>query len=332
MPLSSSDFQIPGGVVEGGPGLIKVGLWDCRGTIWVSASGLEWERVAHDERAGVELVTSGGPGFIALGPRHVVEGHPGVCGYTLGEYLVWVSDDGESWTLVDDSPFDPADEIQDVTDGPAGLVAVGIGWDSGHNVWVSGDGLSWEAHAVTEVVGFVAVEAGGPGYVAVGIDDLSGNAGIWLSGDGVSWERRGPELSDGESIFWEFARGDDGLILANVALSSEVWFSEDGARWQVTLTAEDGVVMALTSYSGGYLAVGGLDDPDRGDPLRAVAWVSADGRSWDQIEYDERLFDDSLMVKATAFRDGAVIFGPADLTNAFGCGPCEVWLWQPHLP
>ena len=139
-------------VVVGGSGLVAVGLdgfgsddWDA--AVWVSADGLVWSRVPHDE------AVFGGPSGQAM--TSVVVGGPGLVAVGLDisgddwNAAVWTSTDGLAWSRV------PHDEtavgspggqpmweapMQSVVVGGPGLVAVGLGvsgdfWDA--VVWVS---------------------------------------------------------------------------------------------------------------------------------------------------------------------------------------------------
>ena len=132
-------------VTAGGPGLVAVGLdapgGDVDAAVWTSVDGLSWMRVAHDEAIfggsatqEMESVTAGGPGLVAVGLD------------AFGGYVdaaVWTSVDGLSWMRVahDEAIFggNGAQEMESVTAGGPGLVAVGVdyaGGDSDVAAWV----------------------------------------------------------------------------------------------------------------------------------------------------------------------------------------------------
>ncbi len=179
-------------VTSGGPGLVAVGFdaaagdWDA--AVWTSPDGLNWTRVPHDEltmggtgNQGMESVVSGGPGLVAVG-----------LDFSGGDEdaAVWTSPDGLNWTRVphDETIFGgPGDqEMESVTTGGPGLVAVGLDSSSGYAdaaVWTSPDGLNWTRVPHDEdifggpgVQEMESITTGGPGLVAVGLDYAGGHA------------------------------------------------------------------------------------------------------------------------------------------------------------
>jgi hypothetical protein len=96
-----------------------------------------------------------------------------------------------------------------VTVGGPGLVAVGWDWSGGDidaAVWTSPDGVTWSRVPHDESIfggpGFqeiLSVAVGGPGLVAVGLDEAGGDrdAVVWTSPDGITWSR----VPHDESIF-----------------------------------------------------------------------------------------------------------------------------------
>jgi hypothetical protein len=92
--------------------------------VWISADGITWSRLPHDEAVfggnGAMLgVASGGAGLVAVG--------------NYGDAPLWTSPDGVSWSrFVDyEGVFRGGDHPEDVAAGGPGLVAVGHG-----AVWV----------------------------------------------------------------------------------------------------------------------------------------------------------------------------------------------------
>ena len=180
-------------VTAGGPGLVAVGnetSVDLDAAVWTSPDGITWSRVPHDETVfggeGAQVmasVTVGGPGLVAVGSD-----------FSGGDKdaAVWTSTDGITWTRV---PHDEAvlggggfQEMTSVTAGGPGLVAVGtesVG-DSVAAVWTSTDGITWTRvpHDDTVFGGegdqkMSSVTVGGPGLVAVGIDET--DAAVWVA-------------------------------------------------------------------------------------------------------------------------------------------------------
>jgi len=187
-------------VAAGGPGLVAVGYdysggdWDA--VVWVSADGLTWSRVAHDEAifGGADdqemwSVAAGGPGLVAVGYDES-DGDR--------DAAVWTSADGLAWSRVahDEATFGGADEqeMAAVEMSGSGLVVVGDDHSSGNwdvAVWVSLDGFTWSrVPPVGPVFGGAgnqstwAVTAAGTDLVAVG---ESGGGDDW---DAAVWLRR----------------------------------------------------------------------------------------------------------------------------------------------
>jgi hypothetical protein len=169
---------------------------------WRSPDGLHWTRqpdgadLAHAAMTGV---TSGGPGFVAIG--HAIDETPGRGSNALYVHPVaWTSADGASWTRVPEPvvfnfPNQAEDPITVVWNGHR-VVAVGtVTPESGSDssvVWWSDDGRSWSGgvellgpHGPTGSViairdGFMALEAEG-----TGASTCPGR--IWASTEGSAW-------------------------------------------------------------------------------------------------------------------------------------------------
>lgn len=118
------------GVAAGGPGLVAVGSDGSNddgpdAVVWTSIDGISWSRLPHDEAVlgsgGMESVTEGGPGLVAVGA-----GGSFVGGF---DAVVWTSVDGITWSRVahDEAVFGGPDSVgmNSVTAGGPGLIAVG---------------------------------------------------------------------------------------------------------------------------------------------------------------------------------------------------------------
>jgi hypothetical protein len=123
-------------VTAGGPGLVAVGSEDgdpigSDAAVWVSADGVTWTRVPHDETvfggSGIHgpkehrmvSVTVRDLGLVAVGWTGFDE---------LGwDEAVWTSPDGIAWTVLPqaNTPDNGYVKMWAVTVGPSGLVAVG---------------------------------------------------------------------------------------------------------------------------------------------------------------------------------------------------------------
>jgi hypothetical protein len=213
---------------------------------------MTWEQVAPQsslERGWMQAVAVGGPGLVAVGSTEELEA------------AVWVSTDARDWERVGADSFRSSGDGEafmfDVTSGPSGLVAVG-GADGLPALWTSPDGSTWsrvhpDSGGMPGAIGVVAPTA--DGFVALG--ETYSEAGrqfvVWLSGDGSMWE---PITEPGF---------DEGL---------------GGKPFSVTDVA---------AGRDGLVAVGSIQDlTDDGEwiEMRAIAWTSADGRSWSLLPAD----------------------------------------------
>ncbi len=228
--------------------------------VWTSEDGITWSRVPHNDsifgEATIESVTTGGPGFVAVGSGDFA-GDPVA--------IVWTSPDGLNWSRVPHAEGvfgGPA--MLDVTPGKPGLVAVG-GLDSAVFVWTSVDGITWSQHRYAAEFtppvfqSVSSVIAGGPGLVAVGIEsylvqraDAEGHlldasvAVVWTSRDGVTWSR----VPHNESVFGGggfpemvdvAAQGSNLIAVGWVCAETQLVF-RDGFRYEEDCTDVDAVV------------------------------------------------------------------------------------------
>lgn len=203
-------------------------------------------------------------------------------------------------------------EMKAVVVGGAGLVAVGADgsggdWDAA--VWVSADGAGWTRLPPDEAVfggsgdqKMVAVVAGGPGLVAVGLDGphADSDGAVWTSVDGLTWERvqdTGAALGGpGSQFLGGVAAGGPGLVAVgyqyvNGEFDGAVWTSPDGEQW--SRVTDDGsvfggpdaqIIYAVTGGGPGMVAVG-LDGPL--DDFAAAVWTSSDGLTWARADLEE---------------------------------------------
>jgi hypothetical protein len=193
-------FQEMTHLTAGGPGLVAVGDdrsgTDVDAAVWTSPDGIAWSRVPHDQSVfggdGNQFilgVTSNGSGLVAVGEDRL-DGD--------SDAAVWTSPDGTTWSRVrhDEAVFGGEDTqvMLAVTSDSIGLVAVGTDeaanasfWSSAA-VWTSPEGVIWSRVPHDEEVfggifslAMLSVTAGGPGLVAVGQEDPSGNLAAWVA-------------------------------------------------------------------------------------------------------------------------------------------------------
>jgi hypothetical protein len=265
-----------------------------------------WSRVPHDDAVfggeggqGMESVTVGGPGLVAVG-------------WGDGDAMVWTSVDGVTWSRAphDEAVFGGENmNMSSVTVGGPGLVAVG--WDNTGNdgdaaVWTSVDGITWFRVPHDETVfggGAVmsSVTAGGPGLVAVG--DADDDAAVWTSVGGLTWSR----VPHDESVFGgtdsqgmlSVTVGGPGLVAVGWdgqgepgyarGMDAAVWTSVDGIAWS-RVPNDESVFGGMDNPSMVSVTAGGPGLVAVGVGTSALAWTSVDGLTWSQVPYDMAIF------------------------------------------
>ena len=255
-------------------------------------------------------VSQGGPGLVAVG----WDGSDGDF-----DAAVWTSVDGVTWNRIphDESVFGGAEDqvMRIVIEGGPGLVAVAGDESRGDfdaAVWTSVDGVAWSRVPHDEAVfggaGFqeiLNVTVGGPGLVAVGLDESGGDrdATVWTSTDGLIWSHvRHDEVifgGAGHQHMFSVAVGGPGLVAVGVDGSAgdrdgAVWASPDGFSWtripddNAALSGPgDQEMMSVTVGGPGLVAVG--SDGSDGD-FNAAVWTSVDGIVWTRVPHDESIF------------------------------------------
>jgi hypothetical protein len=322
--------QLMKSVTVGGPGLVAVG-WvgydgDAVAAVLSSLDGLTWSRVPHDEAVfggahgqWMTDVTVGGPGLVAVGSdgrfsdldHEATAGERRPWGDEVGAAAVWTSVDGLTWSRVphDEAVFgaDGGQEMNSVTVGGPGLVAVGNGSDHrGADVWTSVDGLTWSlvAHdgerrdfgggilgppwtVFGGAQGINSVIAAGPGLVAVGSHFT--DAAVWTSVDGLTW---------------------------SAVPADEAVFGGPGNQMMHSVTVTGAGLVAVGAY-------GGYDhDYTRFTRPEAMVWTSVDGITWSRVAHDEAVFGGAGMNSVTVAGAGLVAVGDESLKIR---GPAAEW-------
>ena len=245
-----------------------------------------WEPISGLEReANVEGVSVFGGRWFALGS-------------VSPEPAIWTSGDGRSWARAEIDSQRAEDEVSSVTDlaeVDGRLVAIGrfgmmdtdqVAWvtwtsDDGGDTWTEHrDGPS--PHALR------AVASGGPGLIGAGWD-YSGttpfDAWIAVSDDGVEWEKVSTTFETSE--IHALVVVDDRIIAVGATYDDELErlptarYSDDGGEsWTAPEVprgdGEESLYDVVVTDDGLVAIGGGLD-------TGAVAWISADGESWERI-------------------------------------------------
>lgn len=346
-------------IAVGGPGLVAVGFASdgfryADAAVWVSSDGRAWDRlpdtddVFSSEQTGysdgdqwmADIVAWQG-GFVAVGS----DGRGQNAEY---DAAVWVSENGIHWTRVPDQPSLGGPKVQwmnSVTVGGPGLVGVGedSATDSGPiaAVWLSEDGINWtrvdsqaiegsgaseEDDSIRVPRGFGGaamndVAAGGPGLIAVGVDDpyfsgrgvFGGDPAVWTSTDGLVWDQilldNGSTGADTRSSIRSIVVGPNGIAaiggVGGLPLKpgrgllhhyGAVWISQDGIDWSLVAVLDDAELRTFAGagvWDGDSLIVVGAGiepEPDTGiGPNKAaIVWTTPDlGETWYEIARNE---------------------------------------------
>jgi hypothetical protein len=299
----------------GGPGLVAIGSVDDTRAIWTSTDGTEWARIPYDsdvfgvgDWSELQDIVAGPDGLVIVGSTEI--------GFERFA-TIWHSPDGISWERfqLDSDALGLGGPVflNAVTHGPNGYVAVG--WTTPpdepwmldeHVVLRSADGRVWEsADGLGDLPlgGMWDVTAGGPGYVAVGVDwsvPGVGHAGVWTSPNGREWSLVDPAsvecfVCDDIEQMGVVGNGADGL-LATGGDGGLVWASPDGTEWRIIAGHDpdgtEGVwANAIVATGNRIVAVGGIELPPDPEPEGAAAWASDDaGTTWKASMLPESVF------------------------------------------
>lgn len=201
--------------------------------------------------------------------------------------------DSAETTLPDEAPGTTQSAVPTNTTGSDETTpedSVGLSWIRvPHDPNVFGEAESQEMRAVA---------AGGPGFVAVGLDLQVTAAAVWTSENGTDWtwlpHNEDMFGGDGTQWMWDVVPGGPGLVAVGGSShltnrSAAVWTSADGVAWsrvahsEAVFGGEDHHWMNSVVVGGpGLVAVGGTGFSDRD----AAVWTSADGLTWSRVSDD----------------------------------------------
>ena len=259
-----------------------------RAEVWTSTDGLDWTKAPVSralDGADMSHVIEVDDGFVAMGTG------------PKGRIVAWHSPDGLTWerSKVERAGKKRMDgQVVGVTDGPGGLVALGIfiGQDRGaHRLWHSTDGQIWSAvdgpdeiipglGVVPGIELFFSLASVPDGYWLVGRGGgVGGVSAVWRSRDGRSWKPL-------KEMTWlvDAAVNEDGTIAA--ISSKDIRVTDDLENWErVWRYPKANVYQGEPSsidWDGTRFVAAGAFRREKKRPHRPLElWVaSTDGYSW----------------------------------------------------
>jgi hypothetical protein len=307
-------------------------------------SGTGWQRAADQPGlTDVQLaqVVWTGQRFLAAGT--LFDGSAGILDST----------DGQTWHK--QAPFGQQSSVVQLISSPNGVLAVGA-FGANARSWSSKDGLSWTAAPFTaglrpakdrmlRMNGAVRTPTG---WLAVGEEDTPCSVGceenprlwvravVWTSKDGLSWSQEPASTALTHAAMTDIVPGGPGYVAVGGApdrptvfdgsAHAVVWTSADGRRWarvpDVPLfhapTGTDQTfgtwMAAVAPGSGGLVAVGTVGT--QAGTGSALAWWSADGRTWSRGT--STTFLDGQLLSVAAVPGGFLAAGPSGPDSCLG--------------
>lgn len=278
--------------------------------------------------------------------RPVDMGNFTVAEIAVGEPLVW----RQSESVADGYPISLIEHegwlYLFTTDTPS----VGISDEGGLIVWRSEDGRSWESlgqvidrgHLITQV------EATAQGLMALESDIRGGGSAVWRSRDGLRWspeELPIADASDHLAVYPQAIGGNDSVlvVVGNVGLGvlglledrleQHLGFELDltNLGWSTDLVDGDFVFQVwgplgfpLLEISGSDLGLSEADSAlvqeDYTGQGNTDLWVSTDGGDWQQIDFPEMVWAESIVTATTGeiFLTGSGTAGQATWSSYDG--------------
>jgi hypothetical protein len=261
-------------------------------TVWTSPDGTNWTRGELPGGRQAWDITSGGPGYVAVGSVARIEGDT-----IYQDAAVWTSVDGSVWTRgKDDADLFTNAQITTIVTTPDGLAAFG---EAPVSFEVDEDGDRWYEYTL----------------------------GVWTSVDGLTWTKQatGETVAGSLTMVWDAVAEGDSIVLAS---DSGLWHSADLTDWQHVSTAStrsvtstgSSFVTALQFITARHVELDGVPILQSDD---AVSWIPI-------TEDPSILFTTAGSIEMTSIRPGGpriLAFG-IDYT-APGEGTLQLWTWSP---
>lgn len=273
-----------------------------RAATWTSLDGRTWS-------GPIALPPEPVPDSDGMHPRYWINGF-GVLDGTLlafgwngvgccdgGFPMMWRSDDGEIWSVVNtagsafgDSYHSPQTSVSTPQGNLAVLTATGLG--SGASIFLTGDLVSWEEYSFTELEPYtVSGLAASPTLlIAVGTEHLSYEAGedppttahAWTSTDGRTWTAVTAPNPDGtlDSVTWDPSRDRFVAVGTDDDGAPAAWLTADGSGWSWIPLADETGRMQDVAAADGLIVASGNVGPTFEPSGETIAWTSHDGVTW----------------------------------------------------
>ncbi len=278
----------------------------------------EWEKIAMPDPApGVfgggiptHLMFFDGR-YIAIGTVNAAccaDGDP-----SLNRGVVWMSQDGRSWQLLDEiAAFDHATLDQILTDGTQ-LLVYGSRAEAGSRTpgapvtWSSRDGVTWEQHTGVGLTARVRMDSGFLGFSQTVDATL-----FWRSSDGIAWSQS-TGATPGRAQDLVGLPGGGALAVGSISGGkgadgpeddAAAWITLDGTSWEsVSDLPTNASMNSVVVVGQGLVAIGTIDQ-------RSAVWTSTDGRHWEEptVQIEEQ---DSLS-GVYSLPDGIMLIGEAN--------------------
>lgn len=331
-------------VISGGPGYIAVGggSWrprDYTAVVWTSQDGISWQSAELDEDAvsgAMEAVAAlPGGGYVAVGRDSEPQGRTAD---DPPNALVWLSDDGGSWTLVPPHESFAEAIMYDVATTADGVIAVGCEATSASEcssgrAWTSTDGIDWALADASPILPFT-VSANGGTVASGGTSDQSsptnGRAVVAVR-DGEGWSASDPLDRRQSQIVGSSSMGD-GFAMAGYRLDPDgafpratIFVSPDGDTWdRVTAPRFRRMLLQGLATSGDLALITGIrPSGDIGYPPVAL-W------SRDMKRFRESRFPDDVSGAGLELVQ-PMISGDGSMAIVVGAYEQRPWIWYSQL-
>lgn len=291
-------------------GGVRVGDAD-RAASWTSADGLSWDGPTllppEPVRDGDGImprywVTAFGEwegGLLAFGWNGI-----GCC--DGGRPMLWRSDDGERWSVVDTAGSAFGEEWHFPSSAfttPAGELGVlsSTSLGGGGSIFMTRDLATWTEHRITapdEFVSVTGIAASSETWIAVGThtpsweveDGPRPEPRVWSSADGESWSRTEPPSAGGslDGIGWNSARERFVAVGSDANGYPVAWLTPDGRSWSRVPLGDEEARMDGVAVAEGLIVAAGTLGAISESSGETITWSSRDGVTWRVVPLGER--------------------------------------------